>query len=360
MHRVADILDSLREGVVKLPPLRVRLAGVEPQPEAGRQTPRPDAYVDLMWEDRTFRFAALLKAEATPKTFRDAVEQVRSYAEASEMRPMLVVPYLPPDRLEELESRGVSGIDLSGNGVVVVPGELLVFRTGNPNRYPARRKIRNVYQGTSSLVSRVFLVRPTYDSVQQVMDEIIERGGRVSLSTVSKVLKVLEEDLMIRRDGRESKLLHPDELLDRLAVAHKPPHIRARKQFRWTDGPGKLMDALGELNRELVLTGEASVNRYAVMPRENAVQCYCKSIAPIEKKLRDWLEESPRFPDLELIETRDPTVYFDSRSDNGIAASSPTQSWLELQAGDKRQIDAASTVRTRILDELRRDGWRPR
>ena len=360
MIREIDILDALREGDVELPPLRIRLAGVEPQFETGARTQRPDAYVDVMWEDRIFRFVAELKVQATPKTLRDAIEQVRSYAEASEMRPMLVAPYLPPDRLEELESLGVSGVDLSGNGVVVVPGELLVFRTGNPNQYPAGRKIRNVYQGASSLVARVFLVRSKYDSVQEVMDEVTKRGGRVSLSTVSKVLKALEEDLVIRRDGRASELLQPDELLDRLADAYKPPRISARKKYRWVDEPGELMDALGEWSRRLMLTGEASVDRYAVMPREKTVQCYCTSIEPVEQRLRGRLEESPRFPDLELIETRDPTVYFDSRSDTGVAAASPTQSWLELQAGDKRQSDVALNVRTRILDELQRGGWERR
>lgn len=360
MIREMDILDALRAGDVELPPLRIRLAGVEPQFEAGGRPQRPDAYVDVIWEDRIFRFVAELTARATPKMFRDAVEQVRSYAEASEMHPMLVAPYLPPDRLEALESRGVSGVDLSGNGVVVVPGELLVFRTGNPNRYPAGRKIRNVYQGASSLVARVFLVRPGYDSVQAVMDEVTQRGGRVSLSTVSKVLKVLEEDLVIRRDGRASELLQPDELLDRLADAYKPPRISARRTYRWVDQPGELMDGLGESSRRLVLTGQASVDRYAVMPREKTVQCYCTSIESIEQRFRGRLQESPRFPDLELIETQDPTVYFDNRPDTGVAAASPTQSWLELQAGDKRQSDAASNVRTRILDELRGGGWEPR
>lgn len=355
-----DILDALRDGHVELPPLRIRLVGVEPQLKTGGRTRRPDAYVDVMWEDRVFRFVAELQVQASPKTLQDVIERLRSYAEASEMRPMLVAPYLHRDRLEELESRGVSGVDLSGNGVIVAPGELLVFRTGNPNRYPAGRKIRNVYQGASSLVARVFLARSKYDSVQEVMDEVTRRGGQVSLSTVSKVLKVLEEDLVIRRGGRGSELLQPDELLDRLADAYRPPRISARKKYRWVDEPGELVNRLGESGQRLVLTGEASVNRYAVMPREKTLQCYCTSIEPIEHRLRGRLEESPRFPDLELIETRDPTVYFDTRSDTGVAAASPTQSWLELQGGDKRQSDAASNVRTRILDELRRGGWEPR
>ncbi|MBL9119021.1 MAG: hypothetical protein JNL80_03800, partial [Phycisphaerae bacterium] len=149
MQRDADILGALRAGRVALPPLRIRLVGVEPKTEAVGGPHRPDAYVDVQWEARTARFVVELRGQATPKVFRDAVEQVRAYASAAEMLPMVVVPYLSPERLSDLESRGVSGLDLCGNGVVVVPGELFVSRTGNPNQYPAGRRIRNVYQGAS-------------------------------------------------------------------------------------------------------------------------------------------------------------------------------------------------------------------
>lgn len=365
MIRETEILDALRRGDVRFPPLELELVGLDPGPEpdleAGRRSLRPDAYVDVRWATQTFRFVAKLKVQATPRTFRDAIEQVKAFSQASEMMyPLLVTTYLAPERLQELESRSVSGVDLSGNGVVVIPGKVLVLRTGSPNQYLASRKIQNVYQAVSSLVARVFLVRPSYDSVQEVMDEVIDRGGRVSLGTVSKVLKVLEEDLIIQRDGRASKLLQADELLERLAGSYRSPSVSARKKYRWSDGQSEILSSLGEWNRRLVVTGAASVDRYAVMPREKVVQCYCIAIEPIEQRLGERLEESPRFPDLELIETRDPTVYFDSRQESGVAWSSPLQAWLELQAGDKRQSQASETVRDRILQELQSAGWKPR
>jgi len=54
---------------------------------------------------------------------------------------MIVTPYLSPERLNELEERGISGVDLSGNGIVVIPGEMFVRRTGEPNRFPTGRRI---------------------------------------------------------------------------------------------------------------------------------------------------------------------------------------------------------------------------
>lgn len=105
------------------------------------------------------------------------------------------------------------------------------------------------------------------------------------------------------------------------------------------------------------------------------MQCYCDSIEAVRARLGEGLgeglEESSRFPDLELIETRDPTVYFDCRgvdttsrataqaSGGTLANASPVQCWIELSAGDKRQQDASATVREGIIENLRTNGWTP-
>ncbi|MCC7343271.1 MAG: hypothetical protein IT170_19485 [Bryobacterales bacterium] len=359
MDSEPNILDALRRGDVRLPPFLFELAGIEPAAASPRRLLRPDAYVDGRWSERTIRFAAELRAQATPKVFRDAIEQLREYAAAREMRPLLVTTYLAPDRLAELEAKGVSGVDLCGNGVVVIPGEVLVFRTGNPNKYPAGRIIRNVYQGASSLVARVFLLRPSFGSVQEVRDEVAKCGGSVSLGTVSKVLKVLEDDLVIRRDGRATELIQPDELLDRLAKAFRPPSVTARKKYQWTGDRspwsrvfGQNARRLRESGERLVKTGASSVDEYAIALRERMQSYYCTAIEAIEQPLKDELRESSHFPDLELIETRDPTVYFDTQPATQVPAASPVQAWLELQAGDKRQSEAAKIIRQRILSEL--------
>lgn len=355
MKREVDILDAIRDGVINLPPLVVRLTEINPRIGANGRSLRADAFVDVRWDEQVFPFVAEIEAQATPKTFRNAVIQARSFAEQSDRRPLVITPYLAPERLRELEAGQVSGLDLCGNGFVIVPGKVLVVRTGKPNLYPASRAIRNVYQGASALVPRVFLARPRYDSVQAVREEISRRGGRIALSTVSKVLKVLDEDLMIKRVQRTSALLQAAELLDRLASNYQAPVVSLRKKYRWSDAATDLLDRIADRSGKLVLTGAASVERYAVMPREQTIQCYCPSIAPLERELSGRMEETARFADLELIETRDPAVYFDIRRDDGVPSASPVQCWLELQAGDKRQQDAAKSVRNRILNELRQE-----
>jgi hypothetical protein len=50
-----------------------------------------------------------------------------------------------------------------------------------------------------------------------------------------------------------------------------------------------------------------------------------------------------------LEETRDDTVYFDVRRENGAIRASPIQTYLELMAGDKRDRETAVQVADEIL-----------
>jgi hypothetical protein len=68
-------------------------------------------------------------------------------------------------------------------------------------------------------------------------------------------------------------------------------------------------------------------------------------------ELRQAMEPTTRFPDLELLETADPLVYFDQRTEEGVPYASPIQCWLELQAGDKREREASNQVRELVLSE---------
>jgi len=349
MSRPGELIEALRTGKFQLPPLLIR-------PKADGEE------VAVDWAGSSFRFQAELLAKASPKSFQAALALISAqYAKEAkrEARPLLLTTYLSPERLADLESVGVSGIDLCGNGVVIVADELLVMRTGNPNLFPADRRIQNVYQGVSSLVARVFLAKPNFDAVQDVLNEVIVRGGAITLGTVSKALRVLEEDLVIKRNGRASRLLQADELLSRLAAGFVRPPQSAGRKYRWTGPPESMPAHLGALGTMITLTGAASVERYGVLPREGTVQCYCQSLGHVERALSGLIEAAPRFPDLELVETDEQSVSFDRRSDGVIPYASPVQCWLELQAGDKRQQDAAIVVREHILRDLRGAGWSP-
>src|SRR5262249_49921989 len=158
-------------------------------------------------------------------------------------------------------------IDLCGNGVVIVPGQWYVRRSGNPNRFRAEGVIKNVYRKGSSVVARLFLARPEFDSVQDALDELGRRGSRVTLSTLSKVCKRLEEDLIIerKREGATRlRLIQPEKLLDRLTANYSSPAVKKRVtgKLRGIEPPEfrvQLQRWAEETGNQVAMTGASSV-----------------------------------------------------------------------------------------------------
>ncbi|MEZ0390134.1 MAG: hypothetical protein ACAI34_23850, partial [Verrucomicrobium sp.] len=128
----STMLSYFKVGEVFLAPLVVRTALI-----LTGSGEKADARVGLAMPDgqEVFQFVVEAKTRATPQAIQLAVAQARSAASEQGEWPMILVPYLAPERILELEKEGVSGVDLCGNGVVVVPGRLWVVRVGEPNLY---------------------------------------------------------------------------------------------------------------------------------------------------------------------------------------------------------------------------------
>ena len=348
----SDVIRRLQAGEIQFPPLMIRIN------ENGRQNSPSllsDVAVAASWGGRTFDFRLQYKSQSTPKIFQQALTQIDQRDRQGGL-PLLVMPFISPERLAELETREISGIDLCGNGVVIVPGDLLVFRTGNQNEFPQSGSIKNIYRGKSSLVPRVFLSRPEYSEVNDIKREIEIRDGRISLSTISKALKTLADDLVVTRKSGATKLLQSKLLIDQLSKNYEPPTVARTLTVRTREESNELLSRmfteLPKSKNRLVLTGVSSVSRYAVMAREAKVAVYCEDIAKLMDRYGEELSEVSTFPDLELIETTSDFVYFDPQTANGVGYSSPIQCYLELMSGDKRDRETADQVRERILENL--------
>jgi len=89
------------------------------------------------------------------------------------------------------------------------------------------------------------------------------------------------------------------------------------------------------------------------MAREPIQSFYCSNLEGLLKQFGSDLEETSRFPNVELLETEEEFVYFDRR-DNLVA--SPVQTYLELMQGDKREQETAEQLRKAILQPLKTKG----
>ncbi len=353
-----EIIEELKKGRILFPPLSFRFLQLA---DARGKYINFDALVEASWQKWTARFAVEIKANWTPKAFQSAINSLKASSLPRGYQPMLIMPFLSEQQLQGLEREKLSGIDLCGNGVVVVPGSIGVIRSGGKNRFTSSAPIKNIYRKNSSMVSRVFLIQSGYATVQAVCNEINRRNmllqygvkTPMSLSTVSKSLKALEEDLIIERNG-VIRLLQADKLLEKLRANYLPPKVKERVRLKVSGTGATVPELLPRLARDLqlplVAVGSSSVTQYAAMQRGDVLTVYCPRLGTLLERLPG--SQSDRFPNLELIETDDETVFFDARQEENFWWASPVQVYLELTAGDKRDRETAEQVKSLIMKNL--------
>jgi hypothetical protein len=363
-----EMIQQLREGKISLPPLDFRIVKFEPVLKDGRPI---DVFVEASWRGNKIRFALECKSISTPKVFREGINSLKLLSLPKNFRPLLFLPFLNDAQLKELEQAEISGIDMCGNGLVLVPGKLLVFRSGNKNLFSSSAPIKNIYQKNTSMVARLFLIRSSFATVQEIYFEVNRRNVLVkrwrknpmSLSTVSKSLKSMEDDLIIeRKEG--IRLIQPEKLLEKLAQNYNPPKIKQRVRLKILEGIDlKVLEGVEtieelltkrsqELNLPIVATGTSSTKQFAVMQRGEMLSAYSPRLELLLGQIPG--NQTDRFANLELVETEDEPVYFDARLDGNFWWASPVQVYLELMAGDKRDRETAEQVKSSLLMNLER------
>ena len=166
--------------------------------------------------------------------------------------------------------------------------------------------IKNVYRKNSSIIPRVFLLKPQYDSITAVIDEIKTRGGCITQATVSKVCSSLDQDLVIERTKgqlprtRSLRLIQPDKLLELLAENYAPPLLTQRLTAKTTFTPEQFRRRLAkgeaEADLKVAISGASSADQYAVMAHEPIQSFYCSNLESLLKQLGPTSKKRPGFP----------------------------------------------------------------
>ncbi|MCX7044876.1 MAG: hypothetical protein NTX50_05210 [Candidatus Sumerlaeota bacterium] len=342
-----EALDRFHREAVLLSPLIIR--GVKRLGQPGAV----DAYFKLMLPNApgSYRFAVEIKSQNTPLAVRGAIAQLKA-AMAPGDSPMIIVPYLSPERLSDLERVQVSGVDLCGNGIVIVPGRLYILRTGQPNLYPASRPLGNPYAGQSALAARMLLAHPRWESLKDLVAAIGKSGARLSMSQASKAVWGMQEDLIVFKQKRMILLKEPVRLLDKLSQSYKKLLIATRQALRLPPGANWAECLSSDSSLRWAVTGESSVTRYAVFGQGGPLRIAVSSMSQALKLVGGVPERIANFADIELLETDEPGFFFMNEIDEkGTRWASRLQTWLELQAGDARQQDAAQDLREQILKD---------
>ncbi len=324
---------------------KIRLVSLEPPSLAADQ---PDAIFEVLLPERVERYVVEFKSQNHPQAIRGAIDQARFYAKRLGLHPMIIVPYLSPDSLTELDEAQVSGIDLNGNGLIVASGVRL-FSTGQPNRFKDSGPLQNAYDGDSSVVARCFLLRKEYDSLSELHEFANERLNRgvpnLSIGTVSKAVKLLAKDLVIHRQAQSLKLVDARSLLRNLRRGYRPPKgfsLEGRSPLSRDEIWNKLSGNAPDMQLRYVATGIASSSHYGVLFGVDKMSLYVNMASATGQLLE--LREGRAFSNVELIETGKNFPYFDARTSGKEVWASPIQTWLELSDSGPREQEASDSL----------------
>jgi len=346
-----QMLDHLRPGEPLLPPLVIR--------KFDRPSDREiDALVDVAFptDPATERFSVECKTRSTPEVFREAIRKASHNAARLENHPMVFLPYLSPEKLAKLEEIAVSGIDLCGNGFIYVPNRMCVLRTGNPNLYPDSRPIANPYRGRSSLVARMLLNQPQWDTLGELTEAIKKEAQTKgpSVSQVSKTITAFAEDLIVTKTGNQIALTDPVRLLDNLGSEWRRRSSLNRHAYRSSRGKLDLRELVSVDELAWSLSGESSAPRYCTIAQGGPVKLVVNNLKLAESSLRLTPESVPSFADIVLMESEEDEYYFaNERDEAGVRYASRVQTWLELNAGDARQRETAKDLYQPIIRKAR-------
>lgn len=351
----ADMLEKLEARLDRFGPLIITRIERETTLKRGL---RVDALLKFSIPNGpSFEAVAELSPVSSPKMILDKSRILRNVLYESPNRkviPLIVAPYIGKKQSELLLEEGVSWIDLSGNMLIRVPPNIYIERSGKPNRYPDSAPIKKVFQGTSSLVSRALLLNPRgFSSLYEIVNFINDRNGNITLATVSKVLKSLEEDLLITKERSLISVKRPEELLGQLAEGYSDYKRRRRdRQFRYdVENVGELCRMFYEDQVDYAYCGfyAAKIKGLAVTDQ---VSMFIKSSEQARKAFRldsSNISRDEEFGQLCLIETKNPCVWFNLQREPFENVVDDLELYLEMMIDTPRGPKIAGVLKDRIL-----------
>jgi arginine repressor len=355
----SEIIERLQQEIDKYAPLTIKSIKREIPLTEGL---RADAIIEFRIVDGPcFKALAEVKNVATPKTISLTVNQlavIKGRGNDKEMVPLIIVPYMSTQQSKVLQREGISWIDLSGNMVIRAPSGIYIERTGKKNLFPDTSPIKKVFEGTSSLVSRALLLKKgPFRSLYEVVDFINARGGTITLATVSKVLRSLEEELLVTKSDAGITVTKLEKLLESLVEGYTN-YTKRYKDKTYTFA----VDAV-TYDFDIIFYGGGEKVDYAMcgfyaakckgLATTDRITIFVKSINGAKKVFERSLvtiKPDAEFGQLDLIETKNPCVWFNLQKERDYSIVDDIELYLEMMVDTPRGPKVAEKLKERILN----------
>jgi hypothetical protein len=278
----------------------------------------------------------------------------------------LITPYLTASSQNYCLKSGINFIDLSGNISITVPGRIMIQRIGQKNKFPSKQILRNPFWGASSRVLRVLLQYPRrkwgiseIEKELKIESDIQKVDFKLSLASISKTIRSLEEELLIRKDQRSIIVPDPKILLFRWVDKYKEISKRVIRRFSFSNNPygseivssiKRLIVDLPDFNNSIVM-GSTAANMVAPYLETDKITLYISKnnnweIPEVIDQLRNSIG-----PGFELYYPFDEGVFMYSREKEGIRIASDIQIYLDCYSKGGREQKQADYVFENVIEK---------
>lgn len=327
---------------------------------------RVDAIVEFSIQDGpSFEAMVEIAPVATPKNILEKsrlLEECDSKNGNSNQIPMIIAPYIGKKQAKILAGRGISWIDLSGNMSIRVSNQVYIERTGKSNCFPDTVPIKKIFQGTSALVSRALLLQPGgFISLEKMVDFINQRNANITLSTVSKVVKKLEDELLINRSKSLIAVADPEKLLERLAEGYKNSTERKRRNsYKFTIEDLAFWKLSGcKICGEVLLAYGFYAAQIKGLAATDMKTVFVKDIEQFRRKTESSLVKvilDAEFGNFIITETNEPGAWFNADYGTRESVVDDIELYLEMTVDTPRGPKIAEQLKRRILQKADTDG----
>jgi hypothetical protein len=355
-----DIIERLQNGQELYAPLTINRFQQEYLLPDGN---RADALIEFsVQEGPSFKALVEFAAVATPKNIRDKSRLLVSYLNVIKtlgIVPVVAAPYISDKQAKILADAGISWLDLSGNMSIRIPNKVYIERTGRKNRFPDTATIKKIFQGTSSLVSRALLLKPEgFKSQYELVDFINSRNANITAGTVSRVLKSLEEELLITKSKSLISVINTEKLLARLTQGYLYySKRREKKLYRFSIKPFKGGSSRTNLRYFNYLVCGLYAAKIKSLVTVDEITILVKDVEQARNDF-DFIEPDAEFGNLKFIETNDSWRWFNSTKFelniesyiiSTMLLADDIELYLEMMADTPRGPKIAEILKPRIL-----------
>ena len=328
---------------------------------------RPDMALRLDFGGSLFTVYGEVKTQVTPKLLRELGPWLARLKALNQKEPYaLICPFLSPESQRYCQENNIDFIDLCGNVLISVPGNILIQRLGRPNMFKEPQIFRNPFGGASSRVIRVLLQSPSRIwTVTEVYKELKlesqrqnkRKGFQPNISSISKTIQSLGEELLIRRDKLKIIVPEPRQLLLRWAEKYRE-RFKWMRRSSWTGKNPFGFDVESSINGlksrfsnlDFLITGTSAANLIAPFANIDRIDVFLLK-NQYDEALRSLNNERSVGPDFLFIYPYDIGVSMYARQVKGLTIASDIQIYLDCYARGGRDLKQAYYLLSNIIEK---------